>query len=247
VGLSLIAGCGPSTKHASGSTPSKKPTAAAACHLQVLGSGVSVVAKQDLRRGDGWWGLPIDDTEAWYGFLVKNPCKQVAVAPGLEVRPVDKSGNTVFTDDSKPVPAIPHAMPNIPPGRTVGFGGVLRNRDDSRYDPSAVASVKVQVDVRTWRPTSSLNGWAFPTVGGVSVGAASGGLVPVSFTVRSAAGGSLHSPMGIAVYRDANGRVVSSASFRVRKLGRQSVKLAIPSGADATKTQVFVLEGSQSA
>jgi hypothetical protein len=244
--LGLLVGCGPGGKQAGGATPSKKPTAAAACHLQVLDSGTSVVAKQDLRKGDGWWGLPIDDTEVWYGFLVKNPCKQVAVGAGLEVKPVDKSGNTVFTDRSKPIPAIPHAMPNILPGQTVGFGGVLRNRDDSRYDPLTVAGVKVQVDDRTWRPTGSFGGWALPTVDGVSVGAAVDGLVPLSFTVRaSAAGGSLHSPMGIAVYRDANERVVSSASFRVQKVGRQSVKLAVPSGADATKTQVFVLEGSQ--
>jgi hypothetical protein len=220
--------------------------------LKVVGQGLTVTAKKDLRRGDGWWGLPIDTDEVWYGFQVKNTCDKVATDTTVSVAALDASGKPVlYTTTYKPLAYAPDVLPNVLPGQTVGYGGYFVNRPTSdgatapHYDVNAVKSVKVSLANTTFRDVDQFGEWARPKVTNLSVSTkAAKGLWTVSFTVAATGSGTLHNPAAFALFRSRSGAVVSSQGVDTEgfKLGKHIVHLAVPAGADPARTTVSVFE-----
>jgi len=248
--LLLAAGC-TSAGAAGGGTHSAAPSARP-CQLKVVGQGLTVTAKKDLRRGDGWWGLPIDTDEVWYGFEVKNTCDKVATDTTVSVDALDASGKPVlYTTTYKPLGYAPNVLPNVQPGQTVGYGGYFVNRPTSdgttapHYDVHAVKSVKVHLSNTAFRDVDQFDKWARPKVTNLSVSShATNRLWTVSFTVSATGSGPLHNPAAFALFRSRSGSVVSSQGLDSEgfKLGRHTVRLAVPAGADPATTTVSVYE-----
>lgn len=229
-------------------TPSKS-TPAAACHLKVVEEGFSVTKKDDLRRGDGWWGMPFEYDQVRYGFIVKNPCHRVATNNWVQAVALSRSGHPVINREGKALLGSPTKMPVVMPGEQVGYGGYFydyNGMQNSRdYSPDTVAGIRVNITHTDFVQSSTLK-WPSVEISGLSVSEPDRkGLSTVAFTVEpKPVGTQLHRPTGVLVFRDKHNRIVSSQGIEARQ-GRQKLSIFIPVGADYSKTEVYVLQDDQ--
>ncbi len=146
--------CDSGKPHAAHSTPARtsspapKPTTKHPhCELQVVKTGFSI------QYGEGNAPKRKRDGNVFYGALVRNPCKDTALSSDVGVVAVNGAYRSSDDDPADVLTGSTRRIPELLPGRTVGLCGILGN--DSDYDATKVAKIRLRVGTARWNTRSS--------------------------------------------------------------------------------------------